>query len=61
VEASSRRSKVFVRGIRSWKDGHDERSLQILNTWDLGLGPSGGLTYNVSEWKPRIQSRELDI
>jgi phosphopantetheine adenylyltransferase len=34
-------AKVFVRGIRSWeKDGHDERSLQILNTWGpLVLGP----------------------
>jgi hypothetical protein len=34
-------AKVFIRGIRSWeKDGHDERSLQILNTWGpLVLGP----------------------
>eukprot|EP00980_Cylindrotheca_fusiformis_P014494 scaffold3875_cov123-Cylindrotheca_fusiformis.AAC.14 len=32
---------VFYRGIRSWeKDGHDERALQILNTWGpLLLGP----------------------
>jgi phosphopantetheine adenylyltransferase len=32
---------LFVRGIRSWrKDGVDERSLQILNTWGpLLLGP----------------------
>ncbi|MGK3737689.1 MAG: phosphopantetheine adenylyltransferase [Bacillariaceae sp.] len=32
---------LFIRGIRSWeKDGKDERSLQILNTWGpliLGL------------------------
>jgi phosphopantetheine adenylyltransferase len=33
--------QLFVRGIRSWeKDGADERSLQILNTWGpLLLGP----------------------
>ncbi|KAG7348046.1 lipopolysaccharide core biosynthesis protein [Nitzschia inconspicua] len=32
---------IFFRGIRSWdKDGHDERALQILNTWGpLLLGP----------------------
>jgi phosphopantetheine adenylyltransferase len=32
---------VFFRGIRSWeKDGSDERSLQILNTWGpMLLGP----------------------
>jgi len=32
---------LFIRGIRSWeKDGKDERSLQILNTWGpLILGP----------------------
>ena len=32
---------IFFRGIRSWeKDGKDERSLQILNTWGpLLLGP----------------------
>jgi len=31
----------FIRGIRSWeKDGHDERALQILNTWGpIFLGP----------------------
>ena len=33
---------LFIRGIRSWeKDGKDERSLQILNTWGpLMLGPA---------------------
>lgn len=32
---------IFVRGIRSWdKDGTEERSLQILNTWGpIVLGP----------------------
>lgn len=32
---------IFFRGIRSWdKDGHDERALQILNTWGpMLLGP----------------------
>jgi phosphopantetheine adenylyltransferase len=32
---------IFFRGIRSWgKDGADERSLQILNTWGpILLGP----------------------
>ena len=32
---------IFFRGIRSWeKDGKDEQSLQILNTWGpLVLGP----------------------
>jgi phosphopantetheine adenylyltransferase len=34
-------ANVFIRGIRSWeKDGHDEQSLQILNTWGpLVMGP----------------------
>eukprot|EP00977_Amphora_coffeiformis_P012810 scaffold3240_cov187-Amphora_coffeaeformis.AAC.5 len=34
-------AKLFFRGIRTWeKDGADERSLQILNTWGpLLLGP----------------------
>lgn len=34
-------ARIFFRGIRSWeKDGVDERSLQILNTWGpLLLGP----------------------
>ena len=32
---------IFVRGIRSWdKDGAEERSLQILNTWGpIVFGP----------------------
>ena len=34
-------AQIFFRGIRSWeKDGKEERSLQILNTWGpLVLGP----------------------
>jgi pantetheine-phosphate adenylyltransferase len=34
-------ARIFIRGIRSWeKDGKEERSLQILNTWGpLVLGP----------------------
>ena len=34
-------ARIFCRGIRSWaKDGAEERSLQILNTWGpLLLGP----------------------
>lgn len=34
-------AQLFARGIRSWeKDGAEERSLQILNTWGpLVLGP----------------------
>ena len=34
-------AEIFFRGIRSWeKDGHEERALQILNTWGpLVLGP----------------------
>jgi phosphopantetheine adenylyltransferase len=34
-------AEIFFRGIRSWeKDGREERSLQILNTWGpLLLGP----------------------
>lgn len=34
-------ASIFFRGIRSWeKDGTEERSLQILNTWGpLLLGP----------------------
>ena len=34
-------AQLFVRGLRSWeRDGSDERSLQILNTWGpLLLGP----------------------
>jgi pantetheine-phosphate adenylyltransferase len=39
--AKERNVRVFFRGIRSWeKDGHEERHLQILNTWGpLLLGP----------------------
>jgi pantetheine-phosphate adenylyltransferase len=39
--AKQQNVRVFYRGIRSWeKDGHDERRLQILNTWGpLLLGP----------------------
>lgn len=34
-------ASIFFRGIRSWeKDGHEEQTLQILNTWGpLLLGP----------------------
>ena len=34
-------ASIFYRGIRTWeKDGSDERTLQILNTWGpLVLGP----------------------
>lgn len=34
-------ASLFIRGVRSWeKDGKEERSLQILNTWGpLLLGP----------------------
>lgn len=40
--AKTRRCKWFYRGIRTWaKDGGEERSLQILNTWGpLMLGPT---------------------
>lgn len=39
--AKRRNVRIFFRGIRTWeKDGHEERHLQILNTWGpLLLGP----------------------
>jgi phosphopantetheine adenylyltransferase len=39
--AKKQDASIFFRGIRSWqKDGAEERSLQILNTWGpLLLGP----------------------
>lgn len=39
--AKRRGASIFFRGIRSWeRDGQEERSLQILNTWGpLLLGP----------------------
>jgi phosphopantetheine adenylyltransferase len=45
---------VFFRGIRSWeKDGSDERSLQILNTWGpLLLGPTWPVPTVYLEGKP---------
>lgn len=45
---------VFFRGIRSWeKDGAEERSLQILNTWGpLLLGPTWPLPTLYLQGKP---------
>lgn len=39
--AKTQNATLFYRGVRSWlADGHDERQLQILNTWGpLLLGP----------------------
>lgn len=47
-------ASVFFRGVRSWeKDGKDERSLQILNTWGpLFLGPTWPVPTVYLEGKP---------
>jgi len=47
---------VFFRGIRSWKkDGREERSLQILNTWGpLVLGPTWPLPTMYLEGNPEF-------
>ena len=39
--AKTQNATIFFRGIRTWSaDGHDERQLQILNSWGpLLLGP----------------------
>ena len=52
--AKSEGASVFFRGIRSWeKDGQDERSLQILNTWGpLLLGPTWPVPTVYLEGKP---------
>lgn len=52
--AKRRRASIFFRGIRSWeKDGKDERSLQILNTWGpCLLGPTWPLPTTYLEGKP---------
>jgi phosphopantetheine adenylyltransferase len=54
--AKKQGARVFVRGIRSWeKDGTDERSLQILNTWGpIVLGPTWPLPTLYLEGKPEF-------
>lgn len=49
-------ASYFFRGIRSWeKDGTDERSLQILNTWGpLILGPTWPVPTIYLEGKPEF-------
>lgn len=52
--AKRQEASIFFRGIRSWeKDGRDERSLQILNTWGpLMLGPTWPVPTMYLEGKP---------
>ena len=52
--AKKQGASVFFRGIRSWdKDGAEERSLQILNTWGpLLLGPTWPLPTMFLEGNP---------
>jgi phosphopantetheine adenylyltransferase len=54
--AKNHGARVFVRGIRSWeKDGADERSLQILNTWGpIVLGRTWPLPTLYLEGKPEF-------
>lgn len=51
-----RQCRLFYRGIRTWdKDGKDERSLQILNTWGpLILGPTWPIPTHYLEGNPEF-------